>query len=468
MKKLLCLLVALMVVATLFVSCSDETQTNSSETSSVESIVSDNTSSVESVTSDDTSSVESNVSEENASSETTSSETNEKKPKIIATSVSDDDTSISLNTALSSFPGITADGELYFLKSENEGDNVNIRLMRYDADSDSVKEFLAVTVENGQYYGLEEDEPVSYAGVIYESADGNTVFAPFRFDFKCYFDMTSKRAYVYARSDVLVNLPNAIAHKDDSGSVDGEYSPNVKLEKGKIFKSHPDYGTHTGSAEVLNDAYVSLYRKDDVYTLCLYNYSTGAFTPVVSGDGLWEYRVTDDGKFLLYAHMLEKAAYCCNIQTGEVKTLPVTDRPVDNIDDDGQESYWIGDFRFSSDGEKLYWEDYEASAGLRTLCCFDFEKGVNTKIYQHPKYEEATNLVYTDKGVYIQSEIPLESHARESVEKDIFFYDGKKLYTVVENVMDFYLLEDHNVMYVQKPSSSGLKFEKVYLSEVLS
>lgn len=472
MKKLFVLSLALIMCIASLISCTEGTETVSSETPSVESVVSEDTSSVESVTSEDTSSVESTASQDTSSIESTVSQApvESDEPRVFYLVVSSDPAGIPLDEALSNYYSKVIDGELYFLQSANEDKDVNISLLRYDYASATVKNFMSFTVKNGQTYDMETDEPASDRCLVYKSVAGNTVFAPISFDFRLYFDMTNKRIFVYDRDDVHLTLPKAIAGKSLNVSYTAvEYSSNTDLSGNQVFKSHPEYGDQlSGDAEVLDNAYVAVYKKDSRYTLCLYNYDTKKFYSLFSADVRPEYEITEGGRYLVFAHYMKKDVYCCDIQTGNVKSLPVTTRPLDNRTDEGEETYFIGDLNIFSDGEKLYWEDYDKNTNRMTLCCFDFDKGTNVKLRKHPEYESVTYYLLTDKGVYFQSEIPWGTAHHTSFKKDIFFYDGERLWTVAEDVMDFHLLEDKNVMYVQKEAENKFLFEKIDLSDILS
>lgn len=468
MKKLLSVLLAIMTIASLLASCSEETQTvSSSDISSVESTVPNNVSSIDSTVSDNSSSMENVVSDESTVSQAPVAS---EEPKVFYLVASSDPAGISLDEALCNYYSEVIDGELYFLQAANEDKDVNISLLRYDYASATVKTFMSFTVKNGQAYDVEKDEPASSRCNAYKSVAGNTVFTSSNFDFKLYIDMTNKQAFVYSRDDVYRTLPTSITGKSFKKSYTSvEYSPDTVLSGNQVFKSHPEYGDqHSGDAEVLDNAYVAVYKKDSRYTLCLYNYDTKKFYSLFSADVRPEYEITEGGRYLVFAHYMEKDVYCCDIQTGKVKSLPVTARPLDNRTDEGEETYFIGDLNIFSDSEKLYWEDYDKSTNRMTLCCFDFDKGTNVKVYELPEFESVTYYLLTDKGIYIQSEIPWGTAHHTSFKKDIFFYDGEKLWTIAEDVMDFHLLENENVMYVQKEAENKFLFERIELSEVLS
>lgn len=472
MKKLFVLSLALIMCVASLISCTEGTETISSETPSVESVVSEDTSSVESVTSEDTSSVESTASQDTSSIESTASQDtsdDDTNPQAGTLSVSRVPVDISIDEALSRYHSIVINGDLFFLQADNEGKDVNIRLMNYDCESDSIKNFLSFKVKNGQAYDTETSEPASSRCNTYKSVAGNTVFTSSNFDFKLYIDMNNKRVYIYDRNKPLPRLPISIdydIYASDYSLV--EYSPTAELSVSQAFESLPEYGEIAGRPDILADAYVARYIKDSNHTICLYNYNTKKLASLCCGDIFLSYDITEDEKYIIFTDEMKKDVYCCDIQTGEVKPLPVTDRPLDNRTDEGEEVYFILDLNVFSDGEKLYWEDYDKSTNRKTLCCFDFDKGTNVKLHKHPEYEWVTYYLLTDKGVYFQSEIPWGITHHTSFEKDVFFFDGEKLWTVAENVIDFHLLENENVMYVQKEAENKFLFEKIDLSDILS
>lgn len=380
--------------------------------------------------------------------------------------------SISLLDAINRYVSAEIDGEFYIVQADEEDSDVKVALLKYNAEAENLEKVLSFRVKDQQVADLasKREEYVGKEYHTYKNRRGHIIFCPYSGqDFSLYINMTTKKAYAFkiAESEVYNLVPILLKDTETKkGYQLVEYSQDTPLSQGEIWVSHPEYGEWMGgNMYVMGRGWVLFQLWEEKIdepgsrqsNYCLYNYESGQLTEI-DQEGDIQY-LSVGGRYLVYQVGNQKNVYCCEPLAGMTKELPVSGRVRDSATGEG---YHISDLCLWTDGDRIYWDDYNESTKEFSVCSYDLESGKKTVHVRLPKEMNVDHAVETQQGALVKTEPRrYAGYIVGAYEGDLYFCKDNQVRKVAENVWRYYAFENYGMILVQRKTNDGFIWEKL-------